>query len=223
MGAIRSLTRRCLYLHQGRTLAFGPTGEVVDRYMHDALHQADQATGDLSYFRRGTHPDPAARFTAIRVTRPAAPAGAAEPAEPAGPGAAVARVPVREPFAVEMEIEVLRPLANPNMSLAIKREGGEAIVHLLAREGGLTGEFGRGTHVVRCLLQGLHLLPGRYAVDVGINAQVGVLAWDIVADYPAFEIANIGKGALEYRPERPGHVLCPAAAWTVLDGPRAEG
>jgi lipopolysaccharide transport system ATP-binding protein len=200
MGAVRNLTQHCIYLQQGRIIEQGPTGAVVDRYVSDALQRAGEPTGDLSYFRRGANPDAAARFLAIRTI---------------GPSGPTAQVPVRSEFGFELDIEVLRSIAAPNISLALKTAAGDVVSHLLSRDQRFAHDFAAGRHTVRCWIRDLHPLPGRYLVDAGINAQPGVLAWDLVSDYPAMEIVNAGESAITFRPDRPGYVLCPDAAWSA--------
>lgn len=84
---VRSICQKCLYLNQGRMVAFGPAAEVVTHYMSDLLPQE----------------------TAEPVPEPAEVAPAAEPAEaqPVAPAEVVA-APAPNPAPVQPEAAVCR-------------------------------------------------------------------------------------------------------------------
>ncbi len=54
MGAIHSLTSKCLYIEKGKLLCFGESTEVVGLYLGDACAGASDLAGtgvNLDYFR----------------------------------------------------------------------------------------------------------------------------------------------------------------------------
>src|SRR5882724_8591884 len=67
MGAVNTLTQRCIYLQRGQIAATGSSREIVELYLTKSLEvQAGQAK-DLEFYRRGRKADSPAKIVSIRV------------------------------------------------------------------------------------------------------------------------------------------------------------
>jgi hypothetical protein len=165
---------------------------------------AQSLSGHLAPFRRRkANQDAAAVIHAVRV------GGDAHPRQ-------VPHLGIPAVVDVDIDVEAAAPVAGVNLSLSLKRASGEIVSVMLSRDARFDLDLRPGVNCVRCRIGGLYLVPGRYVLDVGITPEVGRLAWDVIFDYPAFDVFNEGPGALAVRVQRPGAVLCPDVVWTAV-------
>src|SRR5262249_13197977 len=67
MGAIRTLTRDCIYLEKGRILLTGDTDRIVEQYMALSRCNENRREGNLDFYRRSLDKDWRARIENIKV------------------------------------------------------------------------------------------------------------------------------------------------------------
>jgi lipopolysaccharide transport system ATP-binding protein len=198
MGAVRDLTRQCMYLVGGLLTNYGNTPEVIDQYMKQGLANRDAKSANLQFFRRDDDPNAYARFNQIWVNNATSD---------------IADVPVGQPLTIHMDVEAYRPITGAAMAISLKRMTGEVISTILTADCGYKIDLLPGNTTITCRVDDIFLFPGTYLINVGINQAVGTKAWDAILDYPAFRIVNIGERALVNRPERPGLVYSRNAYW----------
>ena len=58
-----------------------------------------------------------------------------------------------------------------------------------------------GNSVVELFVRGLPLAPGQYLVDVGVNQSTLTVSYDVILDFPLFQIAK--QTELDLWPDRP--------------------
>ena len=200
MGAISSLTSRCLYLDNGRLKLLGRTQDVIESYLVNSLKIQEHGLHDVGQYRRERSEPSRVRFVSIWAN---------------DERERIARVPVGEDFRLNVTVESDRTLAGTNITFSIKRPQGTVAATLLSYDSDFHADLRPGLNTFSCALSGLHLMPGLYTLDVGIGTAPQTYALDVVSDYPCFEVVNVGDGCLTYRPERPGLVVADNVSWTT--------
>ncbi len=175
LGAVSSLTQRCAYLHAGRLLTLGPTGEVVNRYYGDAADADGQTLHPLEYYRRDHEDDPTLRVTGLAVN---------------GLPARVPEVAMLSDFHVEITLEVYRPVHDASLTLILKNEYDQKVAILFSWDQGYRFSAAPGTHQVRLHVRGLPLAPGAYYADIGICQSTASVPFDVLTDVPLIKLIN---------------------------------
>ena len=203
MGAVASLTTRCLYLHKGGVAMCGPTEEVLDRYLEDTLGERESRNSDLNYYRRDPGSESPVHIRSIAAQNACD---------------SVPEVEMGARLVIDIVLHVHSPVSGANVSLKFKRAHGEVAATTLSWDQGFQLNLERGVSRLRCRVDDLVLVPGLYYVDVGINQSTVTRAWEVILDYPAFRIVNKGPDKLIYSPERPGAFVCRNVAWELERG-----
>lgn len=200
MGAIRSLTSRCIYMESGSIIGFDRSDAIVDRYMHDSIQttSADGQIESLAYYRRKQAPDATVSFRSIQV------------GDTAG---VMPRIPFGSAIPITYQLDAIEALRDIVLTLSIKTESGDVVTFNTSRDGGHHLELTSGTNRLTSTVQNLHLMPGRYFLTCSVAPQLGQRGWDLIRDYPGFEIVNVGENALQISPERPGVIHWPHCEW----------
>lgn len=179
VGAIQSLTTRCLYLRDGRVASVGPTQEIVGRYVEDSLHASGSKHENVEFFRRNRNPDAAALFRGVWV---------------GDSPEIIPRLASGARLTVNLEIDVLRPIHGALVTLILKALGGHRVTTIHSADKGFRVYAGPGRVTLRLHVHDLPLSPGRYSADIGIGESVEVLAWDVLLDVPLVEVAEAEEG-----------------------------
>jgi lipopolysaccharide transport system ATP-binding protein len=170
MGIIQRLCANSLWLQEGRLAAFGPTHDVVARYLgHDECTSAADQWLDVSAApRRGTGE---ARFRKVRYTSGVAQAGF----QPYPDG----------PITFTLEIESDAPRTVPSFGVVFADRHGTRLVNADILASGAHLLLERGTNVARLSIEQLHLNPGVYDVTLWMGDVAGD-GYDFIES--AFEI-----------------------------------
>lgn len=191
MPAVRSLTRRCLYLQSGRVVYDGLTPEAIDRYLADAW---SRKTGDgalaLDYYRRDHSNISPVVFQRVWFTNTA--------------GAIVDVLHSSEDFTVHCEIESRNYQGDVCVAFWLTNQQGERVATFFSPDQRFWVSLEPGRIVVSSTIRGLPLSPGRYNLSIGVNQNAYTTAFDVLVDYPAFdvEIPEFSSGECEW-PNRP--------------------
>jgi lipopolysaccharide transport system ATP-binding protein len=190
MAAIRQLTDRCVYLHAGRVVCVGHTGQVADRYLEDAVAAKQEAPHALDYYRRGNTAESSVRFRRIRFLTES--------------GQEVETLPSGATFRVEADVEANESHERVSLAFWLTNERGERVSVFFSGDAGCWFPVRPGAQTLSCTVTGLPLSPGRYAVTIGTNRATSTLAFDVLVDYPAFEVVLPGleSGEIDW-PHRP--------------------
>ena len=124
---------------------------------------------------------------------------------------------IGDTLTVEITISSVREFRNASVCVVLKSDKGEMVFTILSADSGWRFDINKGITKLSCVLERLVLMPGEYAIDVGINEQVGRRALDAIQDLPAFRVSNTGPYQLNHRPDRPGVVLPSSSRWDVLE------
>ncbi len=208
MGAINTLTRKCIYLRDGQIITYGDTRHVVDRYLADTFEKRKNVMSEIDFFRRNRIADTPISFTRIWVNEPSS------------------ELPVIElgsKFSIFAEMQAVRKIEGANLTVIIKDLNGHRILVLFSWDQDFSLFLAPGGHIVELEVEGLPLVPGRYVADIGVNRSTGTTAYDVLIDVPLFEVVN--RGQVTQWPDRPwGSVHWRKVEWKLpeaLEVPRS--
>jgi lipopolysaccharide transport system ATP-binding protein len=208
MPAVRNLTNRCAYLQRGQIVCVGETKSVIDRYLGDSFTarttQQDEGEG-LDYYRRGKTND-AIRFRRVWFTTPT--------------GDKVESFRVGDSFAINLLIESKENCPQACVAFGLANQNSERVTTIYSRDQSFSLTIRPGEQHVRAVVRGLPLSPGRYLCTVGLNRNANSTAFDVIVDYPAFEVTmpEIESGEIDW-PHRPwGAVHWSDVVWSARQG-----
>ena len=199
MAAIRTLTEKCLYLQDGQVVSYDRTSETVDQYLADVLKHKAIKPYELDFYRRRGKSETAARFVRVWIN------------ESKGQ---LAEIVIGDSLTVFMTLESKKKVREANITIRLKKQQGEIVVTILSWDSDFKVDLEPGLTTLSCKIEGLHLVPGYYLIDLGINAAPSGKGWDVIVDYPILEVKNLGDEKLVYRPERPGVIVCEHVCWS---------
>jgi len=169
LGAVHALTRSCLYLNSGRLLCHDKTEVVVQRYLNEA---ADVGDSSLERYRRDARNNSPVRLTKIQ-TPP--------------------QVDIRADFCITIEVDCEQDIRDALATVVIKNSRGERVALAFSWDAGVFVSLKKGRSVIRLKMRKLPLPPGRYYCDAGLNQSTVTAAYDLILDYPIFEVVNNGE------------------------------
>jgi len=202
-GVVSTLTQRTVYLESGRVVATGNSRDIVGMYLTKALNpRTILDTGVASYRRKRTE-SPIVSITAIVIND--------------SRSMKLPTITVGAGFEITVEIEVEKKLRGAAMNLILKTAHGERVVLFFSRDQGFNLSFDPGHHAVSLRVDRLPLAPGVYFADVGISASIQARGYDVILDFPLFEVVNTGQ--VMHWLDRPWGVLhSDAVEWRVASG-----
>ncbi|MDX6709496.1 MAG: lipopolysaccharide transport system ATP-binding protein, partial [Blastocatellia bacterium] len=181
MGAVNTLTQRCIYLQRGQVVATGSSREIVELYLTKSLEvQAGQAK-DLEFYRRGRKADSPAKIVGIRVNGQTCDSNA------------LPSIELGAKFTIDVNLEVLYSIRGANLSVILKTNEGQNAAVLSSWDQDHQVSLNPGNHTVSLAVNNLPLAPGRYIADIAINQSMQTQAHDTIADLPLFSVINNGQ------------------------------
>jgi lipopolysaccharide transport system ATP-binding protein len=200
LGAIKTLTKRCICLGAGQVLDQGKTEDVVERYLAAVVEPARLRSNDVGFYRRDASRDSPAHVTGIRVN---------------GEDAGIPAVELGSDLTFVVEVECDRQIQGANLTLIIKDAHGRRVAVLFSWDRDFSLFLERGKHSVEIKAHGLPLAPGQYFADIGINRSTTTKAYDAIIDLPAFKVVN--NGQIVHWLDRPwGSVHWDKVEWKML-------
>jgi lipopolysaccharide transport system ATP-binding protein len=160
MAAVRSLCSRGLMLDHGRLIEIGPIARVLDRYAGtvETIQSTDLAD------RVDREGDGRARAQSVSVS-----AGAS--------GEVVGSLVCGLPGTVRVEILAKHTIPDMRVSLAIRNEQQESVLNLDSALSGDHLSVQLGTSTLECRLVPVPLMPGRYLLNVYLEASGVIVDW----------------------------------------------
>ena len=170
LGAVHALTKSCLYLNGGRLLCHDKTEVVVQRY----LNESSDAVGDTSLdrYRQNARGNSPVRLTKIQ-TAP--------------------RVEIGGDFCIAIEVDCEQDVQDALATVVLKNSRGERVALAFSWDAGVYVSLKNGHSVIHLKMRNLPLPPGRYYCDAGLNQSTVTAAYDMIFDYPIFEVVNNGE------------------------------
>jgi lipopolysaccharide transport system ATP-binding protein len=167
LDAISALTQTGLLLVRGGVAYKGRTTETIDRYLHPDV----DAASDLNYFRE-VRSTPEVEIQRIRINRQDPPTTLKLDGE------------------MELEITVSSTIAHPKpcVTLIFSDQLGRNIATLCSLDKRHSFALTAGQNTICVRVPHVSFAPGRYTLDVALNAYLTAPAWDLIRGYPVGEV-----------------------------------
>lgn len=193
MWNVRRLCSDILWMEDGRVRAYGPAGEIAERYMNEVnLEALDNQANALQSHRGGTGE---VRYVSVDL---ADESGA--PLAVMAPGATLA---------VRARYRAGEPVERPVFQVAIVDvDTGLVITTATSRAIDVPGRV-LGDGVVECRFPRLPLRPRQYVLRLSITDQHQLASFDVVTAGPRFAVAGAGSGVDSLADEEDGLVTLP--------------
>jgi hypothetical protein len=176
LGAVANLTDRAVLLANGAVAADGPTPEVIKTYLSAVRSPGRGPVRDVEPYRRlPATRDPVA-ITGIKC---------------GSGGNGLMRV--GDELALEVQVDVVRPIESVTVTVIIKDQHGRAVAVLFSPDQGFLVTSRIGQITIGAEVRDLPLSPGLYYADIGLNQGPATMAYDVVQDFPLIEVENSGQ------------------------------
>lgn len=207
MGAVKTLTTRSILLESGVVTADGPSETVVEDYLIRTLDERAKAlkAKNLEGFRRGRHYDnPPAKILEINIAKPNEDLDA------------LPEIELGSNFAIEVTLDVERPIVNGDLCVILMNSQGERVTSLVASDRVMGLSIQPGEKVIKLSVPDLYLAPGRYFAEVWLDPMIDGDSCDAIFDYPLLSVVNSGQ--VTHGLTRPwGNVYSKDAQWAVTE------
>ena len=205
MGAVHTLTSRCIYLENGGITFAGETDTAVKKYLSDSQDTRTDAAADLDRYRPDLYRAPDRDVVIKRLWVE-------------GPDGSIPSIGMGDALRLNLLIESRGHVRGANVSFSIVNESGLTVAVLFSWDRGFYVEAGPGLHVVKATVEGLALPPGRYYISSGVNRSTETTAWDCIKDYPAFDVVNDAH-VVHWLHRAWGAVHVDGVDWSIEDAP----
>jgi lipopolysaccharide transport system ATP-binding protein len=161
MAAVQNLCNQALFLNFGQLVQQGETNAVIRQYLETGSPQSPNATHDLRNAHRSPH-IPGVFYTGLLNDRPLASLHILQPES-----------------SLEFDLRLMLPEDLRNISMGVHFEDalGVNIYSASSRWSLKRITLGQGDHRVKCRIDKLPLVPGRYTINLGCYAGNQALDW----------------------------------------------
>lgn len=192
MGAVQTLTTRCIYLEKGNVFRDGSTGQVVKFYLQNSAANSRLLTDNKSIdiYRQKTVDDAPMRFKDIWIEARLNESG---------------NLSSGNEFVIHIQIEVYNRISGANLTVSVKNSFGQRVAILFSWDQGFELNLQPGIHTVALTIKGMPLSPDQYFGEFGLNRSTKTAAYDKLLDVPLFR-TDIGEN-VQFWLERPWGVF----------------
>jgi lipopolysaccharide transport system ATP-binding protein len=193
MWNVRRLCSDILWMEEGRVRAYGPAGEIAERYMNEinAAALANQAV-NLQSHRGGTGE---IRYSSIDVVD--------------GNGQATTVIEPGGPLVVRAAYRAERPVERPVFQVAIiDVDTGLVVTTATSNAASMPGRV-EGDGLVECRFANLPLRPRQYVLRLAISDSHQLASYDQVTAGPRFAVIGHGRGVEMLADDEDGIVSLP--------------
>ncbi len=176
ISAIRNLTGKSIYLKNGNLEAIGNTNSIIDLYFQDNITTASK-TNQIDVYRRSNR-NPLASFLSVKVN---------------GAENEFASIFMNDTITIEMHVKVEKEIAGTILNMIIKNTDGETATTVASHDYGFVNQFKKGMHKLTVSFRNNNFAPGKYFATLAISPENGGLSYDVLVDYPLFQIKNDGR------------------------------
>jgi hypothetical protein len=193
MWNVRRLCDQILWMEEGQVRAYGPAGEIAERYMSEVNMQAlaNQAT-TLQSARSGTGE---IRYTSVDLLD-----GSGVPSVLLAPGATLV---VRAAYQAEQAI------ARPVFQVGIVDVDTGLVITTATSRPAEVPETVAATGAIECRFPQLPLRPRQYILRLSITDSYQLASYDVVTAGPRFAVSGHGSGVEGLADEEDGLVSLP--------------
>jgi ABC-type polysaccharide/polyol phosphate transport system ATPase subunit len=193
MWNVRRLCSEILWMEEGRVRAYGPAGEIAERYMNEINIEAlANQSVNLQSHRGGTGE---IRYRSVELVD----AGG----QPATAIAAGGTLVVRAAYRAERAVE------RPAFQLAIIDVDSGLVITTATSNASSTPARVEGEGFVECRFANLPLRPRQYVLRLSISDSHRLASYDVVTAGPRFAVIGRGRGVDTLADEEDGLVTLP--------------
>ncbi|HVZ22561.1 MAG TPA: ABC transporter ATP-binding protein [Vicinamibacterales bacterium] len=211
MWNVRRLCSDILWMEEGRVRAYGPAGEIAERYMNEINIEAlANQSVNLQSHRGGTGE---IRYSAIDLVD-----DDGRPATSIAPG---------DTLVVRASYRTERPVERPVFQVAIIDVDSGLVVTTATSAAAAVPDCVEGEGAVECRFDRLPLRPRQYVLRLAISDSHQLASYDQVTAGPRFAVTGHGRGVENLADEEDGLVSLPYAFEHIgtlssasLSGPR---
>ena len=182
--AVRNLTEKIIYLKNGKIEAIGKTSEMLDMYIEDTIRLTLE-NKDTNHYRRSER-NPLASIRSVIVNKIIN---------------EFPRVGLNQDIKLSITIDAARNISSPDLNIIFKNIQAEVVTTIASRDNGFYKDLNEGENIIELIVESNYFAPGKYFATIGIGPNSGELSFDVITDYPLFEVYNDGK--ITYWPDRP--------------------
>jgi ABC-type polysaccharide/polyol phosphate transport system ATPase subunit len=193
MWNVRRLCSEILWMEEGSIRAYGPAGEIAERYMNEVNLEAlaNQSTS-LQSHRSGTGE---VRYVSVELQD--------------GSGAPSSIFASGDTLVIRASYRCARPVERPVFQLAILDVDTGAVVTTASSHRTGTAADVSGDGVVECRFERLPLRARQYVLRLSITDAYQLASYDVVTAGPRFAVTNQGSGVDSLADEQDGLVSLP--------------
>src|SRR5262249_12497551 len=115
---------------------------------------------------------------------------------------------------VDITIQNVKPLHGAHITIIVRNANGDIVSVVVSWDSDFTMDAQPGCHTVTARIPDLPLAPGQYSVDVGVGSSASAGAFDVIVNYPLFNVVN--NGQIIHWLERPwGPLHLRSVHWTT--------
>lgn len=179
MGAVNSLTQKCIYLRSGQIVTHDDTRKVIEQYLLESVEHHRTEGVSVEYYRR----DPLSIDSPAEITEIWVGDGMDYPA----------RVELGDSFTLYVRMQVNREIRGAQLTVKVKDPQGQLCTILYSPDQGFSLSLPPGKHTVSVQVENNPLAPGQYFANIGLNQSAQTRAFDVISDFPVIQIVNSGQ------------------------------
>lgn len=175
MGAINSLTEKCILLKNGELLLYDKTGKIIETYLSEGLNKEKKLNKDLDSYRQKKIINPAAYLTDVWINENKDNMPVIE---------------MGEKITIYGELNVKANIKGACFCIMLKNITGTKITIFFSWDKGFYLDLEPGKRIIKLEVKDLLLPPGQYFIDIGINRSDKTYPYDNLVDFPAFQVVK---------------------------------
>jgi ABC-type sulfate/molybdate transport systems ATPase subunit len=193
MWNVRRLCDRILWMEDGHVRAYGPAGEIAERYMNEINLEAlaNQAT-NLQSHRRGTGE---VRYVSVELLDDA--------------GIPMAMMASGDTLVVRATYRAQQRVDSPVFQIAVVDVDTGLVVTTATSKPSLAPATELGDAALECRFERLPLRPRQYVLRLSITDRHQLASYDVVTAGPRFAVTGGGRGVDSLADEEDGIVSLP--------------
>lgn len=170
--AIRQLTTKCLLLEKGVAKEYDETNKVINQYNSSLFLNLKIDKPNISEFRRERDQYSKVKISNVMVTKKN---GVIE---------------MNENIEIVIDLEVKSNISGAMLDFMLKNSQGENILNVCSLDNNFPITFEPGDHRIIATIMNNTFTENKYFIDLGVNQSQGTSAYDVILNYPLFEIVN---------------------------------
>ncbi|MFC1495565.1 ABC transporter ATP-binding protein [Thermodesulfobacteriota bacterium] len=179
MGAVNSLTQKCIYLQGGKIIAYNDSRSVIDQYLMDSIEHHRKSSDKLDFYRRA----PLTSDSPVKITGVWVDESKKEPLA----------IELGNPFTIFVQLNVNRVIREENLTVRIKNIQGDQCALFFSLDHAFSLSLKPGKHIVAIKVENNPFSPGQYFATIGVNQSTQSIAYDVIVDFPIFRVVNNGQ------------------------------